>query len=108
MTGGVLFGIMRIWKQHLLRQIRHLNARSVAFELIKTLSVLAIISLGWTPDRKHVVVTIVRRAKRLNHDLLNRQSTDSDNCKLKRILEHMTVFRLLLSVLLLEQLSYSS
>ena len=61
-----------------------------------------------TLDGKHIVVTMVQTAKRLNHDLLYRQSIDSYNCKLKEVLEHMTVLPLLLSVLLLEQLSYSS
>ena len=38
MTGGVLFAIVRIRKQQLQRKIKVFNARSVAFELIKSLS----------------------------------------------------------------------
>ena len=61
-----------------------------------------------TLDGKHVMGTSVRTAKRLNHDLLYHQSTDLYDCKLKGVLEYMTILPLLFSELLLEQLSYSS
>lgn len=58
-------------------------------------------------DRNYFVFTFVRTAKGLNPDLLNRQSTDLYDCKLKGVLQHMTILLLLLSVLFLEQLRNS-
>ena len=80
----------------------HHSARLSIFQARSKIIIVA------TLDGKHVMVPFVRTAKRLNHDLYNHQSTDLFDCKLKGVREHMIILPLLFSVLLLEQLSYSS